>query len=105
VAPQGHTNHAAAARFLITGATKGIGRALSERLVRYGHQVVGFARGPDPDFLGELVSVDLADPAATATALDDAVRRQRLAGVVNNVGCGRSHWARSGWTTLQRCWT
>lgn len=30
--------------FLITGASKGIGRALSERLVRKGHRVVGLAR-------------------------------------------------------------
>lgn len=88
-APGAHETMSLPRVFLITGATKGIGRALSERLVRYSHQVVGFARGPDPDFPGELVPVDLADPAATATALDDVVRRQRLAGVINNVGLVR----------------
>ncbi|HAS1056415.1 TPA: SDR family NAD(P)-dependent oxidoreductase, partial [Enterobacter cloacae] len=30
--------------YLITGATKGIGRALSDKLSEQGHQVVGIAR-------------------------------------------------------------
>jgi len=71
--------------FLITGATKGIGRALSERLVQAGHQVVGLARG-DADFPGELVAVDLADRAATDAALHDLTQRFAFDGVVNNVG-------------------
>jgi 3-oxoacyl-[acyl-carrier protein] reductase len=33
--------------FLVTGASKGIGRALSERLARGGHHVVGLARNRD----------------------------------------------------------
>ena len=75
--------------YLITGATKGIGRALSVRLAEAGHTVVGLARGTDPAFPGELGSVDLADREATAKALEDIVRRHRLAGVVNNVGLVR----------------
>lgn len=71
--------------FLITGATKGIGRALSERLVHAGHRVVGLARG-EADFPGELVSVDLADRPATDAALQDLTRRFAFDGVVNNVG-------------------
>ncbi len=46
---------------LITGATKGIGRALSERLSAKGDHVIGLARSPSGDFPGELVAVDLAD--------------------------------------------
>jgi 3-oxoacyl-[acyl-carrier protein] reductase len=45
--------------FLVTGASKGIGRGLSDRLVRGGHHVVGLARNRG-DFPGELVPVDLA---------------------------------------------
>lgn len=71
--------------FLITGATKGIGRALSERLVRAGNHVVGLARELG-EFPGELASVDLSDRAATQAVLSDLTRRYRFDGVVNNVG-------------------
>ncbi len=38
--------------FLVTGASKGIDRALSDRLVKAGHCVVGLARN-DGDFPGK----------------------------------------------------
>ena len=72
--------------FLITGASKGIGRALATRLAHAGHRVVGLARGADPDFPGELVPVDLTDRAATAAVLDDLLGRYDFDGIVNNVG-------------------
>ncbi len=59
--------------FLITGASKGIGRALADRLTQDGHEVVGLARGAAADFPGTLVSVDLADALATAEALRELV--------------------------------
>jgi len=74
--------------FLVTGASKGIGLALGRRLARAGHRVVGLARGPG-DFPGELVSVDLADPAATDAALRTLAARHAFDGVINNVGLVR----------------
>lgn len=75
--------------FLITGASKGIGRALSDRLHALGHTVVGVARNADATFPGELVTVDLADHRATQAALDDLTRRFAFDGVVNNVAMVR----------------
>lgn len=71
--------------FLITGATKGIGLALSKRLASAGHRIVGLARS-EADFPGELVTVDLGDRVATDAVLQDLTRRFAFDGVVNNVG-------------------
>ncbi|WP_354292468.1 SDR family oxidoreductase [Sphingomonas sp. PvP055] len=75
--------------FLITGASKGIGLALAQRLSRDGHHVVGLARKSAPDFPGTLVPVDLADTSATDAVLADLVTRFSFDGVVNNVGLVR----------------
>jgi NAD(P)-dependent dehydrogenase (short-subunit alcohol dehydrogenase family) len=77
--------------FLITGASKGIGRALSNRLAAAGHHVVGVARGKDPDFPGTLVSIDLNDSKASGQAFGDLAQRYSFDGVVNNVGLARLH--------------
>jgi 3-oxoacyl-[acyl-carrier protein] reductase len=74
--------------FLITGASKGIGRALAERLAKAGHHVVGLARNA-ADFPGELVPVDLSKRAETAAALKELTTRYSFDGVVNNVGLVR----------------
>jgi 3-oxoacyl-[acyl-carrier protein] reductase len=77
--------------FLVTGASKGIGRALSTRLADAGHHVIGVARGPDPSFPGTLVSIDLDDSIASAEAFTELARIHAFDGVVNNVGLARMH--------------
>lgn len=73
--------------YLVTGATRGIGRALSEKLAAQGHLVIGLARNADDTgFPGILVSVDLGDERATAGVLETLCRDHTIDGVVNNVG-------------------
>lgn len=75
--------------FLITGASKGIGLALSHRLAKQGHTIVGIARNASEGFPGELHSFDLADPAS-GDRLAAIVRATEVDGVVNNVGLVRA---------------
>lgn len=73
--------------FLITGASKGIGRALAEYLSAEGNQVVGIARSGDRDeFPGHLVKLDLADREDTAITLKRLTEEYVFDGLVNNVG-------------------
>ena len=75
--------------FLVTGASKGIGLALSKRLAAAGHEVVGIAREGLPSFPGTLVSVDLSDDKASAEAFVELAQRYSFDGVVNNAGVGK----------------
>src|SRR3954469_16921014 len=73
-------------RVLITGASKGIGRAVADRVARAGNVAIGLARTAPADFPGEFVTVDLSDVAATAAALDSVVAGGPVDAVVNNFG-------------------
>lgn len=78
-----------AKRVLITGASKGIGRAVADRLAVSGDMPVGLARARPDDFPGEFYAVDLTDRAATDAVLERALRDGRVDAVVNNVGVAR----------------
>ncbi|QUQ66127.1 SDR family oxidoreductase [Kutzneria sp. CA-103260] len=73
-------------RFLITGASKGIGRVLAQRVADAGHLPIGLARTAPADFPGEFHEVDVFDRAATADVLGKV---GDVDGVVNNVGFAR----------------
>lgn len=74
---------------LISGASKGIGRSLAERLAGQGHKVLGIARTHDATFPGQLYTVDLSDRTATSAALQEISSANRIDAVVNNVGLVR----------------
>jgi NAD(P)-dependent dehydrogenase (short-subunit alcohol dehydrogenase family) len=74
---------------LVTGATRGIGRAIVDLLVARGEQVVGIARNADPGFPAPLRQADLSDPAEAEAVLAGIAREYRVHRLVNNAGFNR----------------
>lgn len=75
-----------AQRFLITGASQGIGHATAVRVAANGHTPVGLARTSPDDFPGEFFTVALADRDTTDNTLRDVLAGGPIDGVLNNVG-------------------
>jgi NAD(P)-dependent dehydrogenase (short-subunit alcohol dehydrogenase family) len=72
---------------MVTGASRGIGRAIAERLGAAGHTIVGLARHkPDYALKGAFYAVDLADAAATTAVLREIVTQHKVDNLVNNAG-------------------
>lgn len=74
-------------RVLVTGASRGIGRAICERLATDGYTVIGLARrftGTD-SLPFTAIGVDLADPEATRRCLAGLLADGPFYGLVNNV--------------------
>ena len=71
---------------VVTGATRGIGRAIVDQLLGEGRKVIGIARHADAAFPAPLVLVDLLDPEATRDALSQIARHHSVGCLVNNAG-------------------
>lgn len=74
---------------VITGASKGIGRAAADILVEHGWFVIGVARTKPADFPGKFIEVNLADAVKTERLGKDLAAHGRVLGIVNNVGLAK----------------
>lgn len=72
---------------LITGASKGIGLAISQKLAAKGCTVIGIARHkPDASYPGHFFACDLSNAEETKHVLDTIKQSYRINVIVNNVG-------------------
>ncbi|KFG72883.1 SDR family oxidoreductase [Streptomyces mutabilis] len=71
-------------RLLVTGGASGIGRSMAEEGAALGWDVAVIDR--DKAHASQSVTADLADPDATASALDEVLARGPVTRLVNNVG-------------------
>ena len=76
---------------LVTGASRGIGRGIAERLEQEGYALVTFDRDAPAASLPRetFIAGDLADASATARALAEAVAGHAPTRLVNNAGTVR----------------
>src|SRR5258706_15146372 len=74
---------------VITGASKGIGRATADALAEGGWLVIGVARSSPASFPGVFVEADLADRRKTQDLAEDLNARGNVVGIVNNAWLAR----------------
>ena len=76
---------------LVTGASRGIGRAISERLIADGMHVINFDKAA-PENIAEhetFVQVDVSDEKVLRAALADVTSKFKITRLVNNAGIVR----------------
>jgi 3-oxoacyl-[acyl-carrier protein] reductase len=71
---------------VITGASKGIGRAAAVALVEHGWSVIGVARTKPAEFPGEFFEADLANADKTHALAHELAAHGHVLGIVNNFG-------------------
>jgi len=72
---------------VVTGASRGIGRALVEYLAREQRKVIAISRNPpEQPMPAEFVSIDLADAASVKDKLGEIASRYTVTRLVNNAG-------------------
>jgi len=81
------TEHITGRVTLITGASRGIGRAIAGQQAALGDTVIGLSRrAPEDDFPGAYYTADLTDPDETADVLRRIGERHAVDRLVNNAG-------------------
>jgi 3-oxoacyl-[acyl-carrier protein] reductase len=72
---------------VLTGASRGIGQAIAERLAGEGHTLINLSRSPPAKgFSGTSYSVDLGDADAVKRAVHEVNSRYAVDNLVNNAG-------------------
>ncbi len=74
---------------VITGASRGIGRATADALFQQGWSVIGIARSAPQTFPGQFIRADLADENQTLALAKELAARGNVLGIVNNVGMAK----------------
>lgn len=90
---------------VVTGAARGIGRALADRFVSEGCRVVALDLAFEPDFPLDHVVCDVTDPQSVHDAVDEVVRLHGTIDVlVNNAGINVTGTvAELEWDDWRRC--
>lgn len=75
---------------LVTGVSKGIGRAVADHLTEQGHHIVGIARSaPGAGYKGDFFAADLGDERETADVLRQVTAKYAVDNLVNNAGIAK----------------
>jgi len=73
--------------YLVTGASRGIGRAICQKMINDGNEVVGIARNiENTGFPGKLYQCDLTNIEQTQEVLKNISASYQINGIVNNAG-------------------